>query len=50
MIEIKDIEFGYRSKKILHNISFSLYANEEHLSAFLQSCLDMSQVRLLLIK
>ena len=33
MIEIKDIEFGYRSKNILHNISFDM--NEGHCIAIL---------------
>ena len=33
MIEIKDIEFGYRSKSILHNISFDM--NEGHCIAIL---------------
>ena len=33
MIEIKDIGFGYRSKNILHNISFDM--NEGHCIAIL---------------
>ena len=33
MIQIKDIEFGYRSKNILHNISFDM--NEGHCIAIL---------------